>query len=133
LSKEDFVAARTTRVEARERIIKSFMDSLDRIIPPDESVPLRGQTFLDWEQQADAMRKAVLPTLLQERAALDTAAAVQADGCGQCPRCGSQRLYLDRADQQPQKEVISPHGPVVIVKQSCRCRDCGRSFSPSRA
>jgi hypothetical protein len=47
--KEDFMSARTTRVEARERIIKSFMDSLDRIIPPDESVPLRGQTFLDWE------------------------------------------------------------------------------------
>jgi hypothetical protein len=28
---------------------------------------LRGRTFLDWEQQADTMRKAVLPTLLQER------------------------------------------------------------------
>jgi hypothetical protein len=60
---EDFMAARTTRLEARERIIKSFMDSLDKIIPREESVPLRGQTFLDWEQQADAMRKAVLPTM----------------------------------------------------------------------
>lgn len=127
------MAARTTRIEARERIIKSFMDSLDRIIPPEESVPLRGQTFLDWERQADALRKAVLPTLLQERAALDPGAEVEAGGCGQCPRCGSQRLYLDRPNQESQKEVISPHGTVVIVKQSCRCRDCGRSFSPSGA
>ena len=61
--------ARTTRQEARDRILKSFMDSLDRIIPPEESVPLRGKTFLDWAKQADDTRKAVLPTLLQERAA----------------------------------------------------------------
>jgi DNA-directed RNA polymerase subunit RPC12/RpoP len=107
------------------------MDSLDKIIPPDENMPLRGQTFGDWEQQADAMRKAVLPTLLQERAALDSGAEVAADGCGQCPRCGSTRIYLDRPDQMPQKEVISPHGKVVILKQHCRCRECGRSFSPS--
>jgi hypothetical protein len=125
------MAARTTRREARERVIKSFMDSLDKIIPPEESVPLRGQTFLDWERQADALRKAVVPTLLQERAALDAGAELAADQCGPCPRCGSQRIYLDRPDQKPQKEVISPHGPVVIVKQHCRCRDCGRSFSPS--
>lgn len=125
------MAARTTRHEARERIIKSFIESLDKIIPSEESVPLRGQTFLDWEQQADALRKAVVPTLLQERAALDPGAEVAAGGCGQCPRCGSRRIYLDRPDQTPQKEVISPHGPVVIVKQHCRCRDCGRSFSPS--
>lgn len=125
------MAARTTRREARERIIKSFMDSLDKIIPSEESVPLRGQTFLDWEQQAEAMRKAVLPTLLQERAALDNGAEVSAGDCGRCPRCGSSRIYLDRPEQTPQKEVISPHGRVVIVKQHCRCRECGRSFSPS--
>jgi hypothetical protein len=125
------MAARTTRREARERIIKSFMDSLDKIIPPEESVPLRGQTFMDWERQADALRKAVVPTLLQERAALDAGAEVEAGSCGNCPRCGSDRIYLDRPDQKPQKEVISPHGPVVILKQNCRCRACGRSFSPS--
>jgi DNA-directed RNA polymerase subunit RPC12/RpoP len=107
------------------------MESLDKIIPPEESVPLRGQTFLDWEQQADAMRKAVLPTFLQERAALDPGAEVVGNQCGQCPRCGSKRIYLDRPDETPQKEVISPHGRVVIVKQHCRCRECGRSFSPS--
>lgn len=128
------MAARTTRREARERIIKSFMDSLDQIIPPEESVPLRGQTFLDWEQQADALRKAVVPTLLQERAALDAGAEVEAGGgYGNCPRCGSDRLYLDRPGEKPQKEIISPHGPVVVMKQNCRCRACGRSFSPSGA
>jgi hypothetical protein len=128
---EDHMAARTTRHEARERVIKSFMDSLNKIIPPDDAVPLRGQTFLDWEQQVDALRKAVLPTLLQERAALDANAQVEAGQYGKCPRCGSGRIYLDRPDEVPQKEIISPRGPVVIVKQHCRCRQCGRSFSPS--
>ena len=125
------MAARTTRREARERVIKSFMDSLDRIIPPEEAVPLRGETFLDWERQAEVMRKAVLPTLLQERAALDETAVVDASACGKCPRCGSDRIYLDHGDEQAQKEVIGPHGPVVLGKQRCRCRACGRSFSPS--
>ena len=123
--------ARTTRQEARDRIIKSFMDSLDRIIPPDGAVPLRGKTFLDWERQADEMRKAVLPTLLQERSALDDSAQVEEGGVGNCPRCGSDRVYLDHGGHETQKEVISPHGPVVVGKQQCRCRACGRSFSPS--
>jgi len=125
------MAARTTRQEARENITKAFMDSLDRIIPADERVPLRGRTFLDWERQADVMRQAVMPTLLQERAALDDSAQVEADGVGRCPWCGSDRIYLDHRGQASQKEVISPHGKVVIGKQQCRCRSCGRSFSPS--
>jgi len=123
--------ARTTRREARARIIKSFMDSLDRIIPPDESAPLRGKTFLDWENQADALRKAVVPTLLQERAALDGGAEVSAENCGVCPRCGSDRIYLDHGGRVSQKEVISLHGPLVLGTQQCRCRACDRSFSPS--
>ena len=123
--------ARTTRHEARERIVKSFMDSLDRIIPPDGAVPLRGKTFLDWEKQADEMRRAVLPTLLQERAALDDGARVDPTRLGHCPRCGSGRVYLDHGGREAQKEVIGPHGPVVVGKQHCRCRACGRSFSPS--
>jgi hypothetical protein len=125
------MAARTTRREARERIIRSFMDSLDQVIPPDDAIPLRGRTFLDWERQADAMRKAVLPTLLQERAALDESAQVDVEGTGKCPRCGSDRIYLDHGGRETQKEIISPHGPVVVAKQQCRCRACGRSFSPS--
>ena len=125
------MAARTTRRDARERIIKSLMDSLDKVIPPGEAIPLRGGRFLDWERQADVMRKAVMPTLLQERAALDNSAQVDADTSGKCPRCGSDRVYLDHGGQETQKEIISPHGPIVIAKQQCRCRACGRSFSPS--
>jgi hypothetical protein len=125
------MAARATREEARQRAVKAFMDSLDRMIPPDEAVPLRGRTFLDWENQADELRKAVVPTLLQERAALDDHAQVTADGTGTCPRCGSDRVYLDHGGRDFQKEVISPHGPVVLTRQQCRCRACGRSFSPS--
>ena len=126
------MAARTTRREAREHVIKAFLDSLDSIIPEDESVPLKGRTFLDWERQGDALRRAVVPTLLQERAALDGGARVEAGGCGHCPRCGSDRIYLEEGPgREGQKEIISPHGPVVVIKQHCRCRACGRSFSPS--
>lgn len=39
------------------------MASLDRIIPPDESVPLRGSTFLNWENQVAQMRGSVLPVV----------------------------------------------------------------------
>lgn len=71
------------------------MDSLDRIVPADGSVPLRGKAFLDWERQADEMRRALLPTLLQERAALDDAAQVVAAQPSRCPRCGSDWVYPD--------------------------------------
>lgn len=131
------MAARTTRREARERVIKTFMASLDQVIPEDESVPLRGSTFIDWEDQADGLRRAVVPTLLQERAALDDGAEVrpgksgEPGGAGRCPHCGSDRVYLDgREGRSGQRDVISPHGPVVLHKQHCRCRACGGSFSP---
>ena len=123
------MAARTTRQEARSRAIKAFMDSLDRIIPPDDSVPLKGSIFRDWEDQVAQMRKAVLPTVLEERAALEDNALV-ADG-GHCPRCGSDSVYLEK--QTTQSEVLAPDGPVVVRKQHCRCRNCGGSFSPSGA
>jgi DNA-directed RNA polymerase subunit RPC12/RpoP len=119
--------ARTTRAQARDRLIKTFMASLDRVIPPDASVPLKGSTFAEWEDQADALKRAVVPTLLEERAALEENAEV-ADG-GRCPRCGSGRVYLGR--QQTRPEVLSPDGPVVLHKQHCRCRACGGSFSPA--
>jgi hypothetical protein len=126
------MAARTTRREARERVIKSFLASLDTIIPEDEAVPLRGSTFLDWEDQADGLRRAVVPTLLQERVALDDGAEVEAGGAGRCPHCSSDRVYVDeREGRGGQREVISPHGPVVVYTQQCRCRACGGSFSPS--
>ena len=53
--------ARTNRREARERIFKVMTEALDRMIPPDESTPLRGSTFADWEEQAAVVRQAVIP------------------------------------------------------------------------
>jgi hypothetical protein len=119
--------ARTTRQEARQRAIAAFMSSLDRIIPADESVPLRGSLFRDWEDQVAEMRRAVLPTVLEERAALEDNARVDRAGC--CPWCGSDSVYLERQTTRP--EVITPDGPAVVEKQHGRCRTCGGSFSPA--
>jgi len=119
--------ARTTRKEARERLLKGMLAAVDRIIPADESAPLRGSTFADWESQADAFKRAVIPTLLEERAALEANALVT-DG-GTCPYCGSGSVYLEK--QTTRAEARAPDGPVVIDKQHCRCRGCGGSFSPS--
>ena len=116
-----------TRQEARERVIKTVMAELDRMIPPIGTGELKGSTFLDWENQAERFKREVMPVLLEERAALDRSAEVR-DG-GTCPRCGSDRVYLEKETSQP--EVLSPDGPVVISKQHCRCRACGGSFSPS--
>jgi hypothetical protein len=121
--------ALTTRKDARERLLKLFCESLDGMIPPEESTPLKGQTFRDFEEQVEAVRRAVLPAILEERAALEPTASVQ--NAGHCPYCGSDRLYLEK---EPNKtEIISPHGPVVLIRQRARCRCCDRSFSPSRS
>jgi hypothetical protein len=121
--------ARTTRQQARQKMIDTFMSSLDKVIPPDETVPLKGRTFLDWEKQAEQLKRAVIPTLLEERAALEETARVEQSGS--CPSCGSERVYLEK--QSSSVEIQSPEGPVVIDKQHCRCRCCGGSFSPSVA
>jgi hypothetical protein len=122
--------ARTTRQAARERVLKAMVQALDRIIPEDESTPLRGATFRDFEDQVALVRRAVMPTLLEERAALDDH-ALAAGGGGCCPHCGAaaDRVYL-KADEVT-SEIMSPDGPVVVPKQSCRCRACGGTFSPS--
>lgn len=121
--------ARVTREQARQRMIRTFMESLDKVIPPEESVPLKGRTFLDWEKQAEQLKRAVIPTLLEERAALEDNA--RAEQGGHCPYCGSASVYLEK--QTSNVEVHSPDGPVLLEKQHCRCRTCGGSFSPSVA
>jgi hypothetical protein len=123
--------ARTTREQARQRVIESFMTSLDRMIPAEESVPLKGRTFLDWEKQAEQLKRAVIPTLLEERTALEQNAAVEPGQAGHCAYCGSDRVYLEK--QVTRQETLSPEGPVVIERQHCRCRCCDGSFSPSAA
>lgn len=121
------MSARTTRGAARERILRTLQASLDQIIPGDESRPLKGSRFIDFEDQVEALARQLLPVVLEERAALEAVSRVEAPG--PCPQCGSARVYLRREETQP--EVHSPHGPVVIPKQHARCRACGLSFSPS--
>ncbi len=121
------MSAIRTRREARERVVKDFFDVLDQVIPEDESIPLKGQTFRDFELQGQRVKEAVIPTLLEERAALSESA--QQDQAGLCPRCGSDRTYLESAVRQ--QELRSPDGAIVVARQSARCRACNRSFSPS--
>jgi len=121
--------ARTTRQAARERVQAIFGAALDRLIPPDEAVPLKGATFLDFENQVQALVRAVAPTALEERTALADNAQVHT--AGRCPHCGSGRVYLEPGQTQP--ELRSPHGPLVVPQQQARCRACGGSFSPAGA
>jgi transposase-like protein len=99
------------------------------MIPADESVPLKGSTFLDWEQQTQQLKQALIPTVLEERAALEDNAWVHHGG--HCPYCSSDRIYLQK--DSTTQELHSPDGPVLIPRQHCRCRSCGRSFSPSES
>jgi hypothetical protein len=126
---EEFMAALTDRQKARERLGQVFQSILDKMIPADEAVPLAGAAFVDWEEMGDEVDHALVPAFLEERAAL--AASAQADCGGRCPYCQSDRVYLIK--HSGQVEVLTPHGPVVLKKQKCRCRSCDRSFSPSRA
>ena len=121
------MSALTTRQDARERLRKVFEGALDQLIPPDESVPLKGTRFADFEDQVEVLGREVLPVALEERAALEGNAEVVHPGC--CPFCGSARVYLKKEFTQP--ELHSPQGPVVVRKQHARCRSCGGSFSPS--
>jgi len=121
--------ARTTRQAARARILAAFAAQLDRVIPEDERIPLKGATFADFEDQVETLARACLPTALEERAALEPDA--QVEQAGRCPHCGSYRVYLEKQVTQP--EALSRHGPVVVYKQHARCRSCDGSFSPSGA
>jgi len=123
------MAARTTRREARRRIQAVFAAQLDRVIPEDETVPLKGAIFADFEDQVEQLARAALPVVLEERAALEANAEVSQ--AGRCPHCGSDRVSLEAPAKA--SEVHSRHGPVVLTRQDARCRACGRSFSPSDA
>ena len=100
------------------------------MIPPDAAAPLAGgPLFVDWEDQGEAMARALVPMFLEERAAVDAAARAAAGGGVRCPGCGSDRVYL--APGAVRVEVVTPQGPVVVDERRCRCRSCDRSFSPS--
>ena len=121
------MAARSTRQEARARILAAFNAQLDRVIPEDENIPLKGATFADFEDQVETLAQTALPVALEERSALESNAEVET--AGRCPHCGSEGVYLEKQVTHP--EVRSRYGPVVLHKQHARCRTCGGSFSPS--
>lgn len=119
----------TDREAARARMRAILEAELDRLIPADESKPLVGKTFIEWEQQADELDRSVTAAFMEERAALDHAAVVSTGHCGACPDCGSGRVTLLK--QRAPAERQTNHGKVVLSEQRCRCRACGRHFSPS--
>ena len=84
--------ALTDRQKARERPSQVFQSILDKMIPSDEAVPLQGSKFVEWEDQGDELARTVVPMFLEERAALE--ASAHADSGGNCPQCGSNRIYL---------------------------------------
>ena len=121
--------AATTRQEARERLLKTAHSAIDRLVPADENVPLRGSTFADFENQSYEVSDAILTAMMEERAKLQRNALVE--GPGLCPHCGSNRTYLENKGASLKQELRSPNGPVLIAKQGARCRACDGSFSPS--
>lgn len=123
------MAALTDRRRARARLSEAFQAELDRLIPQDESKPLQGRYFSDWEDQADEVIHKISTTFLQERSRLDDTARHELAGC--CPRCASLRTYL--LQYQRKGDLLSRHGEVTAERQTARCRDCGQSFSPSGA
>ena len=58
--------ALTTRREARERLRNLFERALNQMIPPDETRPLKGTRFMDFEDQVEALGREVLPVVLEE-------------------------------------------------------------------
>ena len=121
--------ALTTRQAARERILSMTVAALDRMIPADEKVALKGSIFADFEEQAYSVGNEVLAALMEERAKLERNALVET--AGRCPYCRSERTYLEKKVRQ--HEIRSPSGPVVIAQQDARCHVCDGSFSPSAA
>ncbi len=77
------MAARSTRQEARARILAAFSAQLDRVIPEDENIPLKGATFADFEDQVETLAQTALPVALEERASLEANAEVET--AGRCP------------------------------------------------
>jgi hypothetical protein len=122
------MAALTDRQSSRARLRGILETLLDRHIPSDESKPMRGQTFREFEDQADEFDRALTAAFLEELAALSVAAQTRESGC--CPHCGGDRVYLVK-NSGHKTELQSKHGVIVLAQQQCRCRSCDRTFSPS--
>jgi hypothetical protein len=94
--------ALTSRQQARRAAVKAFMSELDRIIPPDQTVPLKGAKFVDWEDRFERLVRTVAPTVLEQRVALQDGAAV--DSAGRLRRSYNRHSRLSR-----HRQPASPH------------------------
>lgn len=67
------MSARSTRQEARVRILSPFTARLDRVILEDDGVPLKvkGATSADFEDQVDTLAQTAMLVVLEERASLE--------------------------------------------------------------
>ncbi|MGD8452271.1 MAG: hypothetical protein PVJ57_10675 [Phycisphaerae bacterium] len=88
--------ARTTRGEARARVLAAFAAQLDRVIPTDETIPLKGATFADFEDQVETLAQATLPLALAERATL-------ADNAQDAVRTAAPRRYTWKKSRHSQR------------------------------
>jgi hypothetical protein len=123
------MGSRMTRQQAREKALRAFQASLDEMIPVDETKPLKGRRFGDWENQLEQMIHKVAPVVLEGRQALEDNA--QVEQAGRCPHCQSLNTYLEK--QETRQKRHGPHGASEVLAQHARCRDCDGSFSPSVA
>lgn len=123
------MAALISRKEAREQLRKQFEATLERHIPSDASKPVRGDTFREWEDQADVVCREMGGAFLEAMSQLHGQARVAMPGS--CPHCGSGSTRFLEAEGQQERQSL--HGPVVLPRQAARCRSCGRSFSPAGA
>ena len=77
------MAALTDRQKAREKLSQVFQSILDKMIPSDESTPLSGSKFVEWEDMGDEIDRTLVPVFLEERAALEASAKADC-GRGRC-------------------------------------------------
>ena len=122
------MSALTSRQAARERLLRHLQMEVDRLLPADQSIPLRGSTFLDFENLAERASNDLYTVILEECVALSGQAQTRPT-VGRCPYCSSPRIR--EIGQAEAAEVRTPRGVVVMSEQTFRCRDCSRSFSPS--
>ena len=123
------MAGLSTRQEARDHVMTRVKALLDRMIPEDESQPVKDGVFWEWEEMADAFDREATAALVEALAGLSEQAKLAHPGA--CPACGCLRTRWLEADKQLERR--SKHGVVVVPRQVARCRSCGRSFSPSGA
>jgi DNA-directed RNA polymerase subunit RPC12/RpoP len=118
----------TSRQAARERILRQIQAEVDRLLPADPTVPLQGRTFLDFENVAERVSNDLYVTIVEERVTL---AGLDRPTVTRCPHCSSPRLR--KVGEIRKKEIRTPRGVAMVEEAGLRCRDCGRSFSPSEA